>query len=250
MIDKSQLGVLRRFFPVTTGKQTVHTLLRLPDAIAFCDNWNAPQVAAVTWRDDLVLAGDAQARGWTEFIASLNFSGFVQAPETFLTGLRRVEPKLIIWRRISFVLNSALKEIHCPQNAEVRKVAPNDAAALEKIGQPWVWKYWLDAADFCRTGTAYVAVMDGEAVSVASIFTESDHYVDPAVATHPEYLRKGLAIAAVWALCKEIISTGKIPVWNTSPENIASCTIPRKLGFKEIPTEPLYVMKRDVPQVV
>ena len=184
-----------------------------------------------------------------EFVASLDFSGFILAPKTFLSGLKRIDPQLAIWPRANFVLDSPLKELSYLSSAEVRKVTPSDAAALEKIGQSWLWKYWQNIDDFCRTGTAYVAIARGEAASVASVFTESDRYVDLAVATHPAFRGKGLAIATTRALCEEILAIGKIPVWNTSPENIASCVIGRKLGFREISAEPLYVIQRDIPRV-
>lgn len=248
-MEKWELDILRRFFPVTTGLQTVHTLLRFPDTVGFCDDWERPRMAAVTRGDDLVLAGEADAHRWTTFVSTLNFSGFVQAPEIFLQALKSIDPQLIVWSRVSFVLDGALKDIPCPPNVKIRKVHRNHAAALERIGQSWLWKYWSNAEDFCQTGTAYVAQVDGEAVSMASVFTESDHYADLAVATHPAFRGKGLATAAAHALCKEILAEGRLPVWNTSPENPSSCAIPRRLGFREIPAQPLYVMNRDIPPV-
>jgi RimJ/RimL family protein N-acetyltransferase len=247
MIEQRKLDVLRRFFPVTTGSQAVHTLLRLPDSISFCDNWSKPRMVAVTRNDDLVLAGDAEANGWIDFVGSLDFSGFIQASETFLLGLKQIDPEIKIWPRVSFVLETPLKDIPYPSNAQVRKISPGDAAVLEKISAAWLWKYWSDTEDFCRTGTAFVTVSNGQTVSVSSIFSQSNRYVDIAVATHPEFRGEGYAMAAAHTLCREIVSQGKQPVWNTSTGNAASRAMPLKLGFREIPAEPFFVMRRDLP---
>ncbi len=247
MIEQRELDILHRFFPVKTGSQTVHGLMRLPDAISFCDNWNSPRMVAVTRGDDLALAGDANASGWMEFIASLDFSGFIQAPETFLSGLKQIDPELKIWPRVSFVLETPLKDIPYPSNAQIRKISPDDAAVLEKISAAWLWKYWRDTEDFCRTGTAFVTVVNGQPASVSSIFSQSNRYVDIAVATHPEFRGQGYAMAAAHTLCREIVSQRKQPVWNTSTGNAASRAMPLKLGFREIPAKPFFVMRRDLP---
>jgi len=247
MITERELDILRRFFPVTTGMQGVHTLLRLPDAVGYCDDWKQPRVVAVACGDDLILAGDAKAQRWIEFVASLSFAGFIQAPPAFLPGLKQIDAGVIVWPRVNFVLDGALASLTSAPGGKVRKVHPGDAAALEKIGQPWLWKYWRDAEDFCRTGVGYVALVDGEAVSIASIFTESERYADLAVATHPAFRGKGYSTAAAHALCQNVLAKGRVPVWNTSTDNLASIAISRKLGFREKPAEPLYLMKRDVP---
>jgi len=242
-----ELEILRRFFQSNSESRIAHTLLRFPDAITFCDNWEMPCVAAIAWRDHLVLAGDANADQWTEFVASLDFHGFIQSPEDFLPGLRRIAPDLAIWPRVRFVLNGPPTDVPYPRNARIRKANLGDASALEQIGQSWVWKYWEGAEDFCRTATAYVAEVETTAVSVVSIFVEYENYADLAVATHPSFRRKGLATAAAHALCAEIVAEGRIPVWSTSPDNIASSIIPRKLGFVEIPANPIYVMNHEIP---
>jgi predicted GNAT family acetyltransferase len=120
---------------------------------------------------------------------------------------------------------------------------------LEQIGHPWVWTYWRDVEDFCRTATAYVAEVERVAVSVVSVFCDYENYADFAVATHPSFRRKGLATAAAHALCADRVAQGKVPTWGTSPDNIASRNIPRKLGFVEIPAHPMYVMNREIPPV-
>jgi ribosomal protein S18 acetylase RimI-like enzyme len=247
MITERELDILRRFFPVTTGLQAVHTLLRLPDAVAYCDDWEQPHVVAVTRGDHLILAGDAKARGWIEFAASLSFAGFIQAPAAFLPGLKQIDAGVLVWPRVSFVLDGALAPLANSPSSQVRKVQIGDMPGLKKIGQPWLWKFWRDAEDFCRTGVGYVALVDGEAISIASIFTESERYTDLAVATHPGFRRQGYSTAAAHALCKDILAEGRFPVWNTSTDNLASIAIARKLGFREIPAEPLYLMKQDIP---
>ncbi len=244
-----EFEILRRFFQSNSESRIAHTLLRFRDAITFCDNWERPCVAAIAWRDRLVLAGDAKGNGWAEFVASLDFHGFIQCPEDFLPGLRRVAPGLAIWPRVRFVLRGPLREVPSPRNAQIRRVNLGDAPALEQIEQSWVWKYWEDAEDFCRTATAYVAEVAAIAVSVVSIFVEYENHADLAVATHPSFRRKGLATAAAHALCTDIVAQGKIPVWSTSPDNIASSVIPRKLGFVEIPAHPMYVMNQEIPPV-
>ncbi|MFH1011243.1 MAG: GNAT family N-acetyltransferase [bacterium] len=247
MINSRELEILRRFFQSRSDSRAAHTLLRFPDAVAFCDDWTEPRVASIAWKDHLVLAGDANSDGWIEFVTSLDFRGFIQAPEDFLPGMRHVAPDLAVWPRISFLLNGSPKQVPYPANARIRQVRAGDAPALEQIGQSWVWQYWEDAEDFCQTATACVAEVGNIAVSVVSIFNEHEGHTDLAVATHPSFRRKGFATAAAHALCTQLVSEDKIPIWNTSPDNIASSTIPRKLGFTEIPANPMYVMNREIP---
>lgn len=244
-----EIETLRSFFQSNSESRVVHALLRYPNTTAYCDNWVKPRVAAIAWKDHLVLAGDANMDGWTKFVASVDFHGFIQCPEDFLPGLRRIAPDLAVWPRVRFVLHESPREVPYPRNARIRKVGLSDAPALEQIGQSWVWNYWEDAEDFCRTATAYVAVVETIAISVVSIFVEYENHADLAVATHPSFRRKGLATAAAHALCAELVAQGKVPVWSTSPDNIASSTIPRKLGFTEIPANPVYVMNHEIPPV-
>jgi len=247
MIIERELDILRRFFPVVAGMQAVHTLLRLPDAVAYCDDWEQPRVVGVARGDHLILAGDAKAQRWIEFVASLSFAGFIQAPPAFLPGLKQIDAGVLVWPRVSFVLDSTPPPLASSPDSRIRGMHPGDAAALIKIGQPWLWKFWRDAEDFCRIGVGYVALVDGVAVSIASIFSESERYADLAVATHPAFRSKGYSTAAAHALCQDIVAKNRVPVWNTSTDNLASIAISHKLGFREIPSEPLYLMKQDIP---
>jgi RimJ/RimL family protein N-acetyltransferase len=246
-MESRETEILHRFFQSRSDSRAAHTLLRFPDAVGFCDNWQEPRVAVVAWKDHVILAGDSNADGWIQFIASLDFRGFIRAPEDFLPGLKQLAPDLATWPRISFILKDSLRQVSYPRNTEIREVRPGDAATLEQIGQSWVWQYWKDIHDFCRTATACVADVGNRAVSVVSVFSEYENQADLAVATHPSFRRKGLATAAAHALCTQLVAQGKIPIWSTSPDNIASATIPRRLGFTEIPAQPMYVMNREIP---
>jgi len=244
-----EIETLRSFFQSNSESRVVHALLRYPYTIAFCDNWVKPRVAVIAWKDHLVLAGNANGDGWTKFVASIDFHGFIQSPGDFLPGLKRIAPNLAIWPRVRFILHKSPREVQYPLNARIRKVGFSDAPALEQIGQSWVWNYWEGAEDFCQTATAHVAEVEAIAVSVVSVFVEYENYADLAVATHPSFRRQGLATAAAHALCAEIITQGRVPVWSTSPDNMASSTIPRKLGFIEIPAHPIYVMNHEIPPI-
>lgn len=59
----------------------------------------------------------------------------------------------------------------------------------------------------------------------------SDYEIDIGVETDAQFRRRGFAFDAAAAMCRDIISHGKTPVWACHAANIASQTLAAALGF-------------------
>lgn len=77
------------------------------------------------------------------------------------------------------------------------------------------------------------AVIEGEIVSLAHTFAWSPMYVDIGVTTHEQYRGSGMATAAAAIVASEVQKRGKVPVWSTGADNLASMRVAQKLGFRE-----------------
>ncbi len=77
------------------------------------------------------------------------------------------------------------------------------------------------------------ALVDGEIVSLAHTFAWSPMYVDIGVTTHEQYRGDGMATAAAALVASEVQKRGKVPVWSTGADNLASMRVAQKLGFRE-----------------
>lgn len=77
------------------------------------------------------------------------------------------------------------------------------------------------------------AVIEGDIVSLAHTFAWSPLYVDIGVTTHEQFRGKGMATAAAAIVATEVQKRGRVPVWSTGADNVASMRVAQKLGFRE-----------------
>jgi GNAT superfamily N-acetyltransferase len=82
-------------------------------------------------------------------------------------------------------------------------------------------------------GVAVGAVIDGGLVAVASTWAVSEKYGDLAVVTAGSWRGRGLATACAGLVAEGIQRSGRVPVWSTGEDNLASLRVARKLGFEE-----------------
>ncbi len=103
------------------------------------------------------------------------------------------------------------------EQGEVREVS-----ALEKTAAGR--RFW--------GGPVLAQLVDGRAVSRATVKPLSDVAWDLSIETEPKYRGRGYALSASSAAVKEIFRAGKIAMWGTDRTNEASLRTARALGFR------------------
>jgi hypothetical protein len=85
-----------------------------------------------------------------------------------------------------------------------------------------------------RDGAVAGAVIDGELVAVASTWAVSERHADLSVVTAGPWRGRGLATACAGLVAASIQRSGRVPVWSTGEDNVASLRVARNLGFEEV----------------
>jgi hypothetical protein len=85
-----------------------------------------------------------------------------------------------------------------------------------------------------EAGIVAGAVVDGELVAVASTWAVSEKYADISVVTDGPWRGRGLAMASAGLVATGIQRSGRVPVWSTGENNLASLRVARKLDFEEV----------------
>jgi hypothetical protein len=85
-----------------------------------------------------------------------------------------------------------------------------------------------------EAGVVAGSVIEGELVAVASTWALSERYADLAVVTAESWRGRGLATACAGLAAADIRRSGRVPVWSTGEDNVASLRVARKLGFEEV----------------
>jgi GNAT superfamily N-acetyltransferase len=209
------------------------------------DRWPDPRTVVAEVAGNYSLRGDpTHLDDQPELIA-----GFVEAPEAFLTELRRLDPHLHIWERVIHELNGDLR---CPPApaAIVRRLAAPDAGALAGLaeGISWVSKTLGGPARLAASELACGAFCDGQLVSVAVPFFLGEDYEDLGVVTERDFRGRGLSAACAAAVVADIHSRRRRPTWTTSLNNVASLGVARRLGFRPVREDRLYIVRTSVPE--
>jgi hypothetical protein len=85
-----------------------------------------------------------------------------------------------------------------------------------------------------QDGVVAGAVIGGELVAVASTWAVSDRHADLSVLTAGPWRGRGLVTACAGLVVADIRGSGRVPVWSTGENNVASLRVARKLGFQEV----------------
>lgn len=78
------------------------------------------------------------------------------------------------------------------------------------------------------------AVIDGKLVAVASTWAVSERYADISVVTAGPWRGRGLATTCAGLVAAGVRRSGRVPVWSTGENNVASLQVARRQGFKEV----------------
>ena len=104
------------------------------------------------------------------------------------------------------------------------RVTPRTASVLTPRFEEW--------SGDVRAGVPFRAIVeDGSAVSICCTVRASESAHEAGVETDPEFRGQGLAARVVSAWAFDVRAMGLVPLYSTSWQNRASCSVARKLGL-------------------
>lgn len=232
------------FRPELPGPVVWSHVVRTGHGRCLVDRWPNPRTVVAEIAGNFSMRGDpVHLDDQPEPIA-----GFVEAPATFLTGLRRLDPDLVVWERVILELSG---DSRCPPApaAVVRQLDADDTGALAGLaeGIGWISKTLGGPAGLAASGLGWGGFSDGQLVSVAVPFFLGEKYEDLGVVTERAYRNRGLSTACAAAVVADTRSRGRQPTWTTSLDNVASLSVARRLGFHPVREDQLYLVRTPVP---
>jgi predicted GNAT family acetyltransferase len=85
-----------------------------------------------------------------------------------------------------------------------------------------------------REGVCVAAVTDGRIVAQTHSYYITPRHADIGAATTAAFRRQGLGTACGSLLCARLHAIGRIPIWSTGKDNLASQRVATKLGFQRV----------------
>jgi len=112
--------------------------------------------------------------------------------------------------------------------AEVAVLGPGDFQRVRELG----WERAEFARDFA-VRAPFCAVLDGE-LAIALCFSArlTARAAEAGVTTHRVHRQRGLGATVVAAWARAIRATGRVPLYSTSWDNVASQALARRLGLR------------------
>lgn len=175
------------------------------------------------WRFRADLPDDLVAR-LEEIVAGEPVTGDLSAPFVTRDALRHVleeyAPVMNVWNGPAWVCP---EDIAVPDGVEVVKDPPDPV--LER---------WFPYTAGSVHGLAPVVavVVDNHAVAVCRSARTSEHAAEAGVDTVAEYRGRGFASAVVAGWATEVRKLGRVPLYSTSWDNVASQGVARRLGLQ------------------
>lgn len=242
---RSQYGQLRPWFePERPGPLVWAHIVRSGHGRCLVDRWPDPHTVLAEVGGNISLRGDPEHLG--ELDGSL--TGFVDAPESFLTALRELDPDLCIWERLVFELSGDVRRPPQPV-AAMRRLTAADFGALTGLDEDsrWIAGTFSGPAGLASSELAWGAFDGGRLVSVAAPFYLGEHYEDLGVVTEQPFRRRGLSTACAAAVVTDTLARGRCVSWTTSPDNQGSLGVAARLGFRLVREDVLYLVRTPVP---
>jgi len=190
-ITQAQLAEMKdRFLPDRPGPLIGLHIIHTGYGTAHVDRWPEPNVLLVNTAGNYSLCGDPDYLNVANLQA--NVSGFVEAPPSFLSGLKAAFPDVLAWDRVILQL-AERPTVTSPDNSRVRRLDKGDAAALRALSAEvsWVAKTWGGTDGLAESGYAWGAFVENRLVSIACTFFVGETCEDIGVATEPAFRRQG-----------------------------------------------------------
>jgi GNAT superfamily N-acetyltransferase len=245
-LTQDQIATLRPWFrPERAGRQVGLHVINTGQGACLADRWPDPRAILINSSANYALAGDPAAL--TPAMLQGRIAGFVDAWPEFEPLLRQTFEQVAVWPRVIFTLEAPLPAVAA--SAEVRRMSHADAGALEGLDADlgWISSTWGGPAELAASGYAWGAFVDGGLAAVACAFYIGERYEEIGVVTEPAFRGQGLIGACAAALCQDIQGRGRLPCWNTSPDNQASIRVAEKLGFALERHDRLYAIGVAIP---
>ncbi|GAB3688849.1 hypothetical protein GCM10027589_56570 [Actinocorallia lasiicapitis] len=229
------------FRPERPGPVIGPHVLRTGHGRVFADHAEQPRAVLVeTGGENFDLSGDPAA-----FTPERALRGIFRADQEFEPLLGAYGAEVHRWPRVIYELQAASRDLS-PVEAEIRRLGPADAPALDALPAEihWITETWGGPAGAAKGGLAFGAFAEGALVSVAIPFYTGEKYEDIGVVTEESHRARGLSAACATAVIKDVLARGHRPTWSTSPDNIASRRVAAKLGFRFVRADLLYLVGR------
>ena len=248
LLDPDRLASLRgRFLPDRPGPLVGLHVIQTGYGAGFADRWPDPQGLVLRSASNCALSGEPSA--FSPEALTRCVDGLVDAAPEFEVPLRRAFADLAVWDRIILALRTAPRVSPAP-GIEVRRIRVGDAFRVWALDSDIVWiaDPWGGPTGLAASGLAWGAFEEAALVSVAAPFFVGDRFEDIGVVTEAPHRGRGLSLACAGEVAREIRQRGRTPSWSTSPDNEASLSVARKLGFEVDREDRLYVVGEPIPE--
>jgi hypothetical protein len=256
LLDPGRRGALRQHLPPERpGPLVALHVLETGLGACFVDRWPEPRAVVAGVADNYSFSGDPGALAAREVAERV--SGFVDAPADFVPLLREALPDLQVWNRVILELDhppafepSDAVRPSAGRELAVRRLVADDDWHLFGLEPEldWITKTQGGPRALARSGLAWGGFADGRLVSVATPFYVGRCYEDLGVVTAAACRGLGLSPACTCGVARDVLARGHRASWSTSPDNLASLAVARKLGFREQRRDVLYLAGEPAPE--
>ena len=239
MLKPVAATALQRMQPLFEGVPGLHgcvdAALEGSMGRVYADAEEQPSIAVIHL-DFYLIAGDAGAPDAEDAVRQL------EPPATIVASSDAWDPLLgRIWgenlrprRRVAFSpANWDRQRLRAfgdalPDGMNVHRIESGDARGFEGLAESLVYNFdSLD--DFADRGVWFGIEHEGRFVSGCSSFAISSQSLEFEIQTHPDYRRRGLALATASAMIEYCLDHGLEPCWDA--HNSMSAALATKLGF-------------------
>ncbi|MFE3548432.1 GNAT family N-acetyltransferase [Streptomyces kronopolitis] len=191
-----------------------------------------PRTVAVSCAGHVLLRGDpaALAPG-----ALAVFDGhYVRAADGFRPALGSAFGRVVPWERMLWVHRVPAPAPSLPHGVTVRRLAPGDAPALTALTADagWIHATWGGPSALAASGQGWAALDRDRMLALACTYLQGTAYEDLACFTDPAHRRRGLALACVTALCRDVAARGRTASWTCSRDHRPSRLLAWNTGFR------------------
>lgn len=245
-IGPDERGTTKELFPDRPGPLAGQHVIHTGIGRLLVDRWPGPRAAVARAGLFVQLAGEVERLDGHE-LRELTPVGFIDAAAPYHALVARTFPRATRWERVISILESLAPPPPAP--ATVRRLGPEDAAALHDLDDDvhWISDSLGGPVRAAESGLAFGAFVGRDLASVAVPYHLGIGYEDIGVVTRQGFRGRGLSPACAGHVVADVRSRGRIPSWSTSPDNLASLAVARKLGARKDRDDVLWVTGTGLP---